>query len=155
MREVFRQYHSACGEYHGPFSNISNLSYITWPCIIHQDVTCLRRDPAHLLAKGNGIFPDKTFDKRKDIFFSLPEGRYREGHDIESVIKVFTKLPLFYERPQIPVCSRNNTDIHMDIPESADSSETVRFEHPQELGLKTRTHISDLVEEYGSSVGQL
>ena len=56
---------------------------------------------------------------------------------------------------EVPVGRRDDAHVDADVVGATDALEALFLEEPQQLGLKPRRHLADLVEEHRSAVGHL
>src|ERR1039457_2127946 len=94
-------------------------------------------------------------DQQRDVFFALPERRHVDWENIQTVIEVFTEPAVLDLFLQIPVGGRDDPYIGFYGTWAAQSFKLAVLNDPQQLGLQFQRQISDFIEEYGASVGQL
>jgi hypothetical protein len=98
---------------------------------------------------------DEAVRKVRDVAFPLSQARKSDPDDFEAVQEVFAKLTGLGLRVQILV--RRGYDSHIDgeILASAQAPKTPLLDEREELGLRRRSRIPDLVEKERAAVGGL
>ena len=85
----------------------------------------------------------------------LAQRRNQDGKDVEAIIEIAPKSFLIHSAHQIGICSGNQAGIGVKSPGASQPLEFSLLEHTQQLGLKLKRNVSDLVEEYRPPVRQL
>ena len=60
-------------------------------------------------------FLQKELCQGLDIFLSLPKRRQMNRHNIQAVVEVLTKIPLFHHFFKIPIGGSNNANINRNL----------------------------------------
>jgi hypothetical protein len=89
------------------------------------------------------------------IAVPVSQRRERDRHNLQPIKEILTKLASLDFVFEIPVRSRDDPGIHTNIRKPADALERLLLEKPQQLGLKRRGHLTDLVEEQRAAVRRL
>jgi len=116
-----------------------------------QDLQCGFTEPQMFLAR-EGSTADELLDQARDILLPLSQRRHENGDDVDPVIEIFAKLPASNHLLQVAISGSQDPDINMDIAHSTDTAKCSSFEHAQQLGLKTRGEVANLVQEKGPPV---
>src|SRR5208337_2961734 len=143
------------GDDHRAFYHILELTYIARPVIFHQDLERLFRDPYDLPPHLDVKLLYEVVDEEGDVFFVRPQRWQLYGYDIQAVVEVVSEFSLFHCFFQITVGSGDDTDIDLNRFCSPHPRELLFLEHPEEAQLQLGADISDLIEEYGATVGKL
>src|SRR3989304_7409091 len=99
------------------------------------------------------MFFDEVICKFRDINFSISQWRKHHGKYVKSVIQIFYESTLFYLFFERSVCSGNNTDINKYRFPPAYGINLPLLQDPQQLSLKRKAHLSNLVKKYRAGVG--
>lgn len=67
---------------HHIFDAIFQLPHISWPVICSHNCQSFIRNPPHFLVQDLVVLFDKIFAQNKNIFFSFPERRNMDRHNI-------------------------------------------------------------------------
>ena len=94
-------------------------------------------------------------DQQWDIILALVQGRHMEHNHAEPVVEVFPEIALGNLFLQIFVRGRDYPDVHLDVLVASHARKLLFLEHPEDLCLGGKAHVSDLVEEESAAVGLL
>ena len=94
-------------------------------------------------------------DQQWDIILALVQGRHMEHNHAEPVVKVFPEIALGNLFLQIFVRGCDYPDVHLDVLVASHARKLLFLEHPEDLCLGGKAHVSDLVEEESAAVGLL
>lgn len=89
-----------------------------------------------------------------NIIFPLPKRRKIQFHGAQTIEEVRTKLLLADHFFDICVGGSNDADICLDELVAAQAHELFLLDDPKQAHLQVQGHLSDLIEENGSAVGQ-
>ncbi|MNN22499.1 hypothetical protein D3C81_1358580 [compost metagenome] len=98
---------------------------------------------------------EQLLQKQGNIVAALAQGRRLDGEYVEAIVEIFAKTLGADHRLQIPVGRRYDTHIGLDGLAATDPVEQSLLQHPQQLDLHRQRHVTDLVEEQGTPLGQL
>ena len=85
--------------------------------------------------------------QRKDILPSILEQRKLDSDDIQPVIQILSECPLLHHASQIPVCGRNETNIHIGFFVTPNSGDLFFIERPEEVDLCVGINFANLIQE--------
>jgi hypothetical protein len=74
---------------------------------------------------------------------------------VQAVVEVLAEAAGLHLHVEVAVGGRDDPHVHLHRVRAADRAHLVVLEHAQELGLETRAHVADLVEEERAAVGAL
>src|SRR5690606_32472687 len=98
---------------------------------------------------------DEVLDEHGDVIPPLAEGRDDDRHHVEAEEEVVTEPPGLDLPFELLVGGGDDTDIDLDRALAADGGDEPLLQDAEDLRLRGRTHIADLVEEEGPAVGEL
>src|SRR4029434_7857956 len=147
--------HSIVAKDHSAFDAILQLADISRPVIAHEHIDGRRRDALDRLPMLTGIFFDKMVGQEQDVRLSLPQRRHEDRKDIETVIEVLAETAFDYRALEVSIGGADEADVGPQGLVPADALELTFLEYSEELGLGSRSDISDLVEEDRPAVCQL
>ena len=89
------------------------------------------------------------------ILAPLPQGRYRDGDDVQPVIKIGAESAFFDHAKQRRIGRRDYTHVDTRGANVTQTLELPFLQHPQQLGLESQRHLANLVQEQRSALGDL
>ena len=93
--------------------------------------------------------------QNRDVFRALSERRAREHDDGQPVIEVEPKRTSVDLRAEVAVCRAHDPDVDRDVGPPAEPAQLPALEDAEEVRLKRRRELADLVEEKRAAVGTL
>src|SRR3989441_9028404 len=91
----------------------------------------------------------------RNVRCPLPQRRHVDRDHVEPVIEVFPKGSLLDGCRQFAVRGRHHPNVYLDVFPSADPADFPLLEHAQQLRLKGKTQIADLIQEQSALVHSL
>jgi len=88
----------------------------------------------------------EALSEDEDLLLALPQRRNANLHDVEAVVEVFTELAAGERLLEIAIGRRHDPGVHVDHPVASDAGEAEVLQDVQELGLKGKGKLGDLVE---------
>src|SRR5579862_310165 len=89
------------------------------------------------------------------VLAAVTQGGQADLNDVQSVEEVFSKLVFGYGLDDVPVCSGNQPDVHLQFLRTSDPRESAILQKTQQLGLQGTAHIGNFVEENGAAISFL
>ena len=111
--------------------------------------------PVDVLAEAGGELVDQEVDQQRDVLLAVAERGHPDGKDAEAVVEVFAECLVADGLEQVAVGGRQHAHVGLDRGGPADAVELALLEDAQQLGLRLRRQLADLVEEEGAALGQL
>src|ERR1700730_13390224 len=130
--------------------HVPQLSDIARPVVATQ---CLARLWCQLRC-GATKLEEKAGCEEQNVVAPLAQRRNANVKDVEAVIEVVTELPKRTRILQIPVGGSDDAHVDSDRSRTSESQELTLLQHTQELRLRRRRHLRDLVEEEHAARGQ-
>src|SRR5205823_11651805 len=87
-----------------------------------------------------------------DISRTLAQRRQLDGQHVQTVIEIFAQLAGGDRLPQPNIGRRDNPDIDLDRPASADAQDLPLLQKAQQEALQIDRHVADLVEKEGAAL---
>ena len=78
-----------------------------------------------------------------------------EGEHSDAVIQIHSEQIFLHHLFQVPVGGGDDPHVHRYGAGAAHPADLLLLEHPQQLGLQVKGHVSDFVQENGSGMGEL
>ena len=97
----------------------------------------------------------EALSEDEDLLPALAQRRNANLHDVEAVVEVFTELTAGERLLEIAIGRRHDPSVHVDHPVASDAGEAEVLQDVQELGLKGKGKLGDLVEVDRPLVGVL
>ena len=121
---------------------------VSRPWIGPQQGQSLFVDPA---GADSGSTAQEVLCQQRHVFSTFAQRRQVEGHHVQSVVEVLTKLSGAHLCCQVDVGRRHDTDVRRDRTITANSLETPFLQHPQQARLHTRVGDTHLVDEQSAT----
>ncbi|MCK7499649.1 MAG: hypothetical protein MZW92_61555 [Comamonadaceae bacterium] len=135
------------GEVQGIFDRVLHLSHISRPAVIHERPQGFRREPGDVAGMRVAETLEKVGGQRRDVLLSFPERRQKDGDDVQAEEKVFAERSVPDGLFEIPVRGRDDPDIELPDLGVPDPAAFPFLEKTEQLDLRRRRDLSDLVEE--------
>src|SRR5262245_20739351 len=114
-----------------------------------------RRGGRRLVSPADLSCRDELQGERNNLATARSHRRDQKRPAIQTIVEIGAKPSGGDLGGQIAVCRGNESDVNRNRMHSADSRHLASFERTQQLRLKRRCELSDLVEQNGSTVGGL
>ena len=98
---------------------------------------------------------EKVGGQRRDVLFSFPERRQKDGDDVQAEEEVLAEQSVPDGLFEIPVRGRDDPDVELPDPGVADPAAFPFLEKAEQLDLRRQGDLSDFVEEERAAVGGL
>ena len=85
----------------------------------------------------------------------LAERRQPEREHVQPVEEIFAQLALLHGLDRIDVGGGDDAHVHRLLVPAAETAEPALLQHAQQLDLRRRRHLADLVEKQRAAIGQL
>ena len=89
------------------------------------------------------------------ILFPIAQRRQLDGEDVQAVVEVVAQLALGHRGDGIHVRGRQDADVDFLLDPAAQPPEFPLLQDAQQLDLRHRHHLGDLVEEQRAAIGEL
>src|SRR6267143_3836988 len=87
-----------------------------------------------------------------DVFAPLRERGENERDDVEAIVKVLAEPPGFHLDIEVAMRRGDDPYVHRRPVSRTDRTHLAVLQYPQELGLQSKGHIADLIQEKRASV---
>ena len=85
--------------------------------------------------------------QRRNIFGSLAQRRHANANDVESVQQIVTETAGLGLDAHVAIHGAHNTHVHFPAERLPDSTHLLLLKHTQQLRLRTRREVGDLIQE--------
>ena len=154
-RQVRRFNHLAAGQDRGPLDHVAELADVAGPVVAFEQPHGGRRHGLHSAVIARVELVDERLDQERQVVLALAERRQREAEHVEPVVQVLAQPSLADGHHRIDVGGGNHPHVHFLLGAAAQAAELPLLQHPQQLHLRRRRHLRNLVEEQRAAVGQL
>jgi hypothetical protein len=93
--------------------------------------------------------------EQRNVFHAFPEGRQANRENVEPVEQILAKCALDDPSFKIPVCRRDDPDVHGNPHRAPKPLDSTLFQHAEQLDLDVGRQVADLVEEDRRAIRQL
>src|SRR5262245_12913422 len=141
-------------EHNGLLDNVLELSDIARPGQRNHALEGCGRDFRDGLAVRGGELPKEMVDEEGNILDPLTQRGDFDHEYRDAIVKVLPERPPRYRRFEVAVGRRDEPYVRPDRLSSADLRELAHLYDAQELTLKLRAQLAQLVDEQRSGVGK-
>ena len=99
------------------------------------------------LAVLGAILLEEVLREIRDVVLALAQGRQEDVDDVQPVVEILTEPALVHHVPKIAVGRGDDPHVDLDRFHSAETHELALLHHAQQLGLRVRRDVPDLIEE--------
>src|SRR5919108_3445511 len=131
----------------GLLEDTLKFAHIARPAILPEDVQGFRSDLMHLFPQRWTKSLQEVLHQQGQIVTALPQRRQEDGKDVEAVVQIAAKPASGDEFFHVAIGGGDKAYVRLDGFVAADPFEPLVLEHPQDLRLGQRCHITDLIEE--------
>ena len=142
-------------QHHHGLDQVPELADVAGPGSLDQPLHRLGRDAAEGAVVRPGQLADEPADQQRDVLPPLAQRREVDVEHVEPVVQVVPERRPGRPPRERPVGGGDDAHVHLDRLGAADPEEGPALQHAQQLGLRGRRDLADLVEEDGAGVGQL
>src|SRR6185369_13491715 len=104
-----------------------------------------------LLVAGVELGDERLYQQRQ-IFLALAQRRQPERKYVEPVVEILAQLALLDRGGRIDIGRGNHAHVDGLLHPSSEAAEAAFLEHAQQLDLRGRRHLADLVEEQRAAI---
>src|SRR5678815_1593739 len=140
---------------HGTLDNVAQLADIARPVIVLEHFHRRRFHGRHTLVVARVELGDERLDQQRQVFLPLAERRQLDGEDVQPVEEIFAQLAALHGLNRHHVGRGEHTDVNGLLVAAAKAAERPLLQHAQQLHLRRRRHLGDLVQEERAAVRQL
>src|SRR5947199_180246 len=102
--------------------------------------------------RGRG---EEVLDQERQVLDPLAQRRQQDRDDVQPVVQVLAEAPRLHFGLEVLVGGGEDADVDLEGAVAAHPLELALLEHAQDLRLRLRPHVADLVEEECPAVGDL
>src|SRR2546426_711377 len=102
--------------------------------------------------RGRG---EEVLDQERQVLDPLAQPRQHDRDDVQPVVQVLAEAPRLHLGLEVLVGGREDAHVDLQGAVAADPLELALLQDAQDLGLRLRPHVADLVEEERPAVGDL
>jgi hypothetical protein len=137
----------------GALDEVAQLPNVSRVVVGFEALSCGRAEARQGHAHLGAEFAEEVLGQEGDVFSSLAKGRDREDKTRQAEIEVLAEVAGFDLGLEIRIGGREHTHVHLEFPGCPQRHQRATFQHPQQLGLQPRRHVTDLIQEQGASIG--
>src|SRR5258705_8877197 len=155
QRQVVEPDHRTRGQRHAALDDVLELTHVARPVVAVERDAGPARERAHVLLELARILAHEVGGQVGQIRLALPQRGHPDGHHVEAVVEVLAERARPDRLPQVGVGGRDDPHVDLDGAGAAEPLDLPLLQGAEELRLQVDAQAADLVEEEGSSVGQL
>ena len=145
----------ALGDDRRAFDDVAQLTHVAGPRVRLERRHRRRIDRRDRPAVPRVELVDEHLNEQRQVVLALTQRRQRDLEDVEPVVEVFPQLAVLDGHRRVLVRRGDDADVHRLFVFAADAPERALLQDPQQLHLRGRRHLGDLVEEQRAVVGEL
>src|SRR4029453_17945049 len=134
----------------GPLEHVAQLTDIAGPIVTTKCVHRLRRQLCPVAAE----LAEKARREEQNVVAPLPQWGKANVEDVQTIVEVLAERPIRHGIVQMSIGGGDDADVDADRPRATQSQELTLLEHTQELRLRRRRHLGDLVKKQHTAGGQ-
>src|SRR5260221_2202971 len=100
-----------------------------------------------------GKFFQEMTDQQRNVFSTAAQGRQVNRDHVQAIEKIFAELAFTYQQVQVNIGCRDDSDIDLELMDSAQVHELTVLQDAQDFGLGFQAHGAYFVEEDGAAIG--
>jgi hypothetical protein len=135
------------GEGRGALQRVAQLADVAGPVVGVEARARFRREVERGAVEALAEEREEVFDEGGDVVAAVAERRDVERDDVETVEEVCAEAAGGDVLGEVAVGGGDDADVGLAVACGADAAEATLFEEAQELDLRLRGHLADLVEE--------
>lgn len=132
--------------------HVLELADVAGPGIGPEYLFHIGVEAAEALALLGGVIEQELMGDRQDVVLPLAQ-RQVDRDDVQPVVKVLAEAALLDLAQRVAVGSTQDAQVDLVQLGAADLLEGAGLDEAEQLGLKPRLHLADLVQEQGAAIG--
>src|SRR3989442_4564465 len=136
-----------------PLDGVAQLAHVATPRMAGQALERPGREPLRAVAAVARESLDEVLDERRDVLATLAQGRAEDRHDVEPEEQVLAEGAGADTLAEILVGRGDDAGVHTDRLRHTDRLDLAVLQHAQDLRLRARAHVADLVQEDRAAIG--
>ena len=154
-RQVRRLDQVAAGEDRRPLDHVAQLADVARPGVVLEQAHGVLVDALDRLAVARVELVQEGLDEERDVFLALAQRRQLDGEDVQAVVEILAQLAAADGFGRIDVGRGDDPHVDLLLLAAAEAPELALLQHPQQLDLRRRHHLGDLVQEQRAAMGEL
>ena len=154
-REVSRLDEIAFGQDRRALHDVAELTNVPRPEILLEQVDRFLIHGADRLAVALVELRQEVLGQQRDVLPAIAQRRQLDGEHVQPVIQVLAQLARLDRLHRVDVGCGNHPHIHRLLLAAAQPPERPLLQDPQQLDLRRRHHLGDLVEKQRAAMRQL
>src|SRR4051794_14625108 len=154
-RQVLRLDERARRQDRRALDHVAQLADVPRPAVVFEHAHRLLIDAGDVLLIARVEFVDERLDEQRQIVLALAKRRQAERKDVEAVVQILAQLSGLHRFGRIDVGRGDDADVDRLFGPAAEAAELPLLQHAQQLHLRRRRHLADLVQEQRPAIGEL
>ena len=142
-------------EHDHALDQIAQLSHVPRPRILGQPLHRVGGNAVELAVVLRRVVADETANEHGDVFGTLAQRREIDAQDVEAIKEIGAEASVVHQLADRLVRRGDDAHVHRNRRHAADAHELALLEHAQELDLRRRRNLADLVEKERSRISEL
>src|SRR5208337_3018652 len=135
--------------------HVLQLPDVAGPTVVDESIHSLLGNAFDVSVHALGEALDEMMYQQRDVLAPFAQCGNPNRKDIQPVKKIGTEFLLLNQSIQIPIGGGNQTRVRREGLRTSQPFELALLQDAQQLGLELKRNLANLIQEYGSPIGQL
>ena len=135
------------GEHDHALDEVTQLADVPWPPVVHERLNRLGRDSVEDAIMLLRELLNEAAHEQRDVLASLTQRGEIDPQDVQAIEEVGSEVASLDALAEWAIRRGDHADIHRDRLRPTDARDLPLLEYPQQLYLRARRDLTDLVEE--------
>src|SRR5438874_2671370 len=131
------------------------LAHVSLPFVRAERAVGVGGEGPRLALQACGGRGEEVLDQERQVLDPLAQRRQQDRDDVQPVVEVLAEAARFHLGLEVLVGGREDAHVDLERAVAADPLELALLQDAQDLGLRLRLHVADLVEKECPAVGDL
>ncbi len=145
----------AAGQDDRALDDVAHLADVARPVVLLEDARRGRIERGDRLVVAVVELGEERLHQQRQVVLAQAERRQLDGEHVQPVVQVLAQLAVLDGVGRVHVGRRNHADVHRLLVAPAEAAERPLLQDAQQLHLRRRRHLRDLVEEERPAIREL
>ena len=138
-----------------PLDDVAQLAHVARPVVLLEHPHRLLIDAGDRLLIAQVELVQERLHQQRQIVAPVAQRRQADREHVQAVEQVFAQLALLHRFERIDVGRGDDAHVDRLLVPAAEAAEAALLQHAQQLDLRRRRHLADLVEKQRAAIGEL
>src|SRR5271165_3358234 len=140
---------------HRPLDHVLQLADVPRPTVVDESIHGLLGNAFDVPVHALGEALDEMLHQQRNVLPPLAQWGNPDWEDIQPVEKIGAEFLLLHQGTEISIGGGDQTRVRGEGARTAQAFELALLQHAQQFGLEFERNFANLIQEYGSPIGQL